>query len=373
MMRLSAPNRRGEAAPLVRAVRPRPDTRTLTTLSPSARRAILPAILCFLFAAPVFAAVTGTVTNQTTGTPQAGATVGLYNLTAQSGPELAEEATTDAQGRFAFKSAPGRDPQLLRTTIDGVTYNRMVSQGPAPTPVTLDVFNASREPGAAKVTKHMILFEPSSGQVAVTETFLLSNQGKTAWNNPQEGTLKFFLPKGAGTPDVKATAPGGMNVDAPVTKTGQPNVFAVDFAIKPGDTRIDIAYTLPYTEGADLAGKVVSQDENTYLIVPNGVTMKAEGLNDLGPEPRTKAHIFGLPADTYKVQLTGTAIAAPAAADSDAGADDAGPRVDQILPRVNSKTIPIMAVALGVLAFGFALLYRTSKPPAASPRGGPRA
>ena len=50
----------------------------------------------------------------------------------------------------------------------------------------------------------------------------------------------------------------------------------------------------------------MSKDENTYLIVPNGVTMKGEGLNDLGTEPRTQAHIFGLTGAAYKVQLTGS-------------------------------------------------------------------
>ena len=140
----------------------------------------------------------------------------------------------------------------------------------------------------------MILFEPGGGQMAVSETYLFKNDGKTAWNDPDSGTLKFFLPAGASKPQVKATAPGGMPLGAPVNKTAKPDVFAVDFPIKPGETRIDVTYTVPYTEGADLAGKVVSKDENTYLIVPNGVTLKGDGLNDLGAEPRTQAHIYGL-------------------------------------------------------------------------------
>ena len=43
----------------------------------------------------------------------------------------------------------------------------------------------------------MILFEPAGGQMAVNETYLFKNDGKTAWNDPDEGTLKFFLPPGA--------------------------------------------------------------------------------------------------------------------------------------------------------------------------------
>jgi hypothetical protein len=204
----------------------------------------------------------------------------------------------------------------------------------------------------------MILLEPASGQVQVSETYLLTNDGKTAWNDPDGGTLKFFLPAGASKPDVKATAPGGMPLGAQVNKTAKPDVMAVDFAIKPGDTRIDVTYAAPYTEGADYAGKVVTKDENTYLIVPNGVTLEGAGLNDLGAEPRTQAHIYGVTSAAYKVKLTGAAAAAPAEAAPEAGGEDAGPRIEQIMPRVNGKAIPIVGIALGILALGFALLYR---------------
>ena len=333
------------------------------------RQSLIP---LFLLSAPLFAQITGTVTNQSTGKPQAGATVALYKVATRTGPELVDQAKSDAQGNFTInQTAQGPGPALIRTAFDGVTYNHMLSPGSPTTGLAIEVYNASTQPGAAKVDKHMILLEPSAGQIAVSETYLFKNDGKTAWNNPDAGTLKFFLPAGAGKPEVKATAPGGMPLGAPVIKTAKPDIFAVDFAIKPGETRIDVAYTVPYTEGADLAGKVVSQDENTYLIVPNGVTLKGDGLNDLGAEPRSQAHIFGLAGASYKVQLTGMA---PAAAAGDQGgdqaADDSGPSIQQILPRVNSKAVSILIVALGILSLGFALLYRAG---GAAPPRGPRA
>ena len=328
-------------------------------------------LLCFLLSAPVFAAVTGTVTNQTTGKPQAGATVALYKLATATGLELIDQAKSDPQGNFTINQTP-QGPHLVRTAFDGVTYNHMLPPGQPITGIALEVYNSSRQPGGAKVDKHMILFEPSAGLVAVSETYLFKNDGKTSWNDPDTGTLKFFLPAGASKPKVDATAPGGMPLGAPVNKTGKPDVLAVDFAIKPGETRIDVAYTVPYNEGADLAGKIVTKDENTYLIVPNGVTLKGDGLNDLGAEPRTQAHIFGLSGAAYKVQLTGAAAAAPAEAAAGDAAEDSGPRIEQIMPRVNSRKVPILVVALGILALGFALLYRARPAAQPTPRG-PRA
>jgi hypothetical protein len=333
-------------------------------------------LFLFLLSAPLFAQINGTVTNRTTGKPQAGATVALYKVATRTGPELVDQAKSDAEGKFTInQTAQGPGPALIRTAFDGVTYNHMLPPGSPTTGLAIEVFNASKQPGGAKVEKHMILLEPSAGQLAVSETFLFKNEGKTAWNDPDVGTLKFFLPAGASKPDARATAPGGMPLGAPIIKTAKPDVFAVDFAIKPGDTRVDVAYTVPYAEGADLAGKVVSQDENTYLIVPNGVTLKGDGLNDLGAEPRSQAHIFGLTAAAYKVQLTGSVAAAPAGdqgGEQGGEAGEGGPTIQQIMPRVNTKTVSILIVALGILALGFALLYRSGPPSPAPPRG-PRA
>src|ERR1039458_8213951 len=262
------------------------------------RQSLIP-LLLLLLAAPLFAAVTGTVTNQTTGKPQAGATVALYKLATATGLELIDQTKSDAQGNFTINQTP-QGPHLIRTAFDGVTYNYMLPPGQPTAGLAIEVYNSSQQPGGAKVSKHMILFEPSAGQVAINETFLFTNEGKTAWNDPDKGTLKFFLPAGASKPDVKATAPGGMPLGTPVLKTSKPDVFAADFAIKPGETRFDVTYAVPYTDGADYAGKIVTKDENTYLIVPNGVTLKGENLNDLGTEPRTQAHIYGLTAAAYK-------------------------------------------------------------------------
>jgi len=353
-----------------------------TLLCPIVGQAVLPAhrlqpvqklaACCLLATAPLFAAVTGTVTNQTTGKPQAGATVALYKLATADGLSLIDQAKSDAQGNFTINQTP-QGPHLIRTAFDGVTYNHMLPPGRPTAGIALQVYNSAKQPGAAKVAKHMILFEPGGGQVTVNETYLFKNEGKTAWNDPDEGTLKFFLPVGASKPDVKATAPGGMPLGAQVNKTSKPDVMAVDFAIKPGDTRIDVTYSAPYLDGGDLAGKVVTKDENTYLIVPNGITLTGEGLNDLGAEPRTQAHIFGLTGGAYKVKLTGS-VAPPPAEPGAADSEESGPRIEQIMPRVNTKAVSILVVALGILALGFALLYRaTPTPPGAPTRRGPNA
>jgi hypothetical protein len=207
---------------------------------------------------------------------------------------------------------------------------------------------------ATKVNKHMILFEPAGGQMVVNETYLCTTTGG--------GTLQFYLPAAAnGQVTANATPPGGEPTAAAVKKTSKPDVYAVDYPVKPGETRLDLTYTVPYTEGAAYEGKIVTKDDNTYLIAAAGVTLQGENLNDLGLEPRTQAHIYGLTGDAYKVVLT-----AEEAADS-----ESGPGIETILPRIYGQAWLIVALALGALALGLVLLYRApGAPKETNERGG---
>ena len=312
-----------------------------------------------ILAATVSAAVTGTVFNKTTGKPQAGATVALNKLGQQLGIEMIDQAKSGPDGSFTINQdiGGGRTPYLIRAAYDGVTYNLMIPPGSPTTGLKVEVYNASKQPGGAKVSKHMVLFQPGGGQMTVNETYLFDNPGQTAWNDPGAGTLHFFLPAAAqGKVQAEVTGPGSMPIGAPTAKTAKPGVYEIDYPVKPGETRFDLTYQVPYTEGAPYEGKIVTKDENTYLIVPNGVNIAGEGLNDLGQEPKTQAHLYGFSGAAYSVQLTGNA--APTASASEADASEDRPQIEQIMPRLYDKKIPILGVALSILALGFALLYR---------------
>ncbi len=313
------------------------------------------------FLASAHAAVTGTVINRTTGQPQPGATVGLNRL-GQNGIELIDQAKSDAQGRFTINQDI-QGPHLIRTAYDGVSYNHMLPPGSPTSDIIIDVYSASKAPGEAKVAKHMVIFSPTAdGQLTVQEMVQYINSGKTAWANPDTGELKFFLPAAAGgKAQITATAPGGMPIPVALVPNQTGEIRGVDFPIKPGETRFDIQYVMPYTPGAPLAGKIATTDENTYLIVPPGVTLTGDGLSDLGVEPKTQDHIFGLPTTAYKITLSGAAAPAADAPDSAAGSqDDQGPQIQAILPRIYGKVYVILGLSLAILAVGFVILYRKS-------------
>ena len=315
------------------------------------------AVISLCCALRVFAAVDGVVTNKTSGKPQAGATVTLYKL-GQAGMESLESVKSDAQGKFLINQ-PVDGPHLIQTAYDGVTYNHILPPGSPTSGLSLDVYNSSKRPGAAHVLRHFLIFQPSGAQMAVSEGFTFQNNGLITYNDPDGGTLKVYVPSAAkGAVQVKATAPQGMPIDRAAEKTDQPDVYKIDFPIKPGETNFEVSYVVPYSSGEVYEGKVLYKTgEPTLLVAPSGITLKGDGLESKGREPRTQASVFSVAGSDFKVEISGSL----AVADTDSG--DSGPAIEQIPPKILQKnTIWILALALGILALGFIVLYRAQQP-----------
>ena len=313
------------------------------------------ALLALVLAGGAYAAVEGTVVNGTTGKAQSNAEVSLLKL-GGAGMEPVGSVKADAQGRFRIESSePG--PQLLQAVHDGVTYNQMLTPGSPTTGVTLEVFDASAKAGAAKVSQHMVVLEPGDSQLAVSESVIFQNGGKLSFNDAENGTLRVYLPEGANQTRVSATAPHGVPLERTADKTNEHNVYKIDFPIKPGETRIDVSYVVPFTNPGTFRGKVLQRDTPVRLVVPPGVSLKGAGLQSLGQEPQTKAAIYGVKGREYSVEIQGTGTLR--GGQQEAG-DDSGSSLDQILPKVYDKVYWIVGLGLAVLFAGFLLLYRSS-------------
>ena len=313
-----------------------------------------------LFVSLAFAAVDGTVINQTTGKPQPGATVTLYKL-GQAGPEAIESVKSGPGGKFHIaQDAQGPGPRLVQAAYDDVTYNHMLPPGSPSNDVTVDVYNSSKQPGDAKVDQLVVIFEPARGQLLVAEWYMFRNTGKITYNDVEGGTLRFYLPASAnGAVKVNATAPQGMPVPQAADKTATANVYKVAFPIKPGETRIDINYAIPFNAPGTFEGKILYKGGPTRLVAPNGVTLKGDGIQSIGQEPKSQAGIYDVKGPDFKVEISGAGSLEAENAGDDSGG---GPTYEQIPPRVYGKMTWIMGLTFGILALGFALLYRARVP-----------
>ena len=314
--------------------------------------------LLLLGAAAAFGAVDGTVINKTVNKPQAGATVTLYKL-GGAGMEAVESVKSGESGKFVIdKEAQG--PHLIQTAFDGVVYNHMLPPAQPRIGLSLEVFNAVKTPGAAKIKQHMILVEPLGTELQVRESYVYENSGTTTWNDPYGGTLRFYIPQETrGNVEVMATAPQGMPIRRPADKAKEAGVLKVDFPIKPGESRIDVNYKLPFTSPGTFAGKLLQVADQTMLAVPRGVEVKAEGMEEAGKEPRTQASVFRITAKAFKLEMTGTGELQPATrAAEGGGGEENGPSISQIDAKIYDRKYWVLGLTLCVLLLGFVLMYR---------------
>ncbi len=328
------------------------------------------------------AAVDGIVTNGTSGKPQPGATVTLFQPTSQ-GPQFIDSVKTDASGKFAItKEVPnaGGGPLLLQAVYAGVQYNKTLTPGMQTTGVEIPVFESSKLPGEAKISQHVMLIEPTGGTMNVAESYIFLNTGKTTFNNPESGTLQFTLPAAAaGKVEINVLAPGGMPIRRAADAAGKPNTFKVDFPIKPGQSEIRMEWSMPFTSPGVLEGTVLAKGApDLKVLAPGGVTLKGDGVTSLGNEPDLPGStIYGITGPKYKIDVEGQGTlksAAPAAGGAD-GADDGSPKVSMNMPKLFGLPVVtgefmgtflavkwILASVIGMLAIGFALLYRKGNP-----------
>ncbi len=329
-------------------------------------------LLALLIAGSLQAAIDGTVVNRTTGKPQAGVNVTLVKP-GQGGMRTIGTTVSDAAGHFGFaQDEPGGGPQLLQANYKGVNYNKLMTPNIPTSNVELDIFEASKSPAVAHVAQQMLVIEPNSSQIAVSETVLMQNDSTTTFINPETGELRFYLPPAAnGQVRVQAQGPQGMPLPRPAEKTNETDVFKVDFPIKPGGTEFDVSYVLPAGSPFLFHGRVVSvkgmPSSPLRLIAPPGVTLSGDDIQQIGTEPKTQATIYNVTAPdlfSFNIAGVGSLHQQDTAADED---DSDRPQVVQANPQIYAHMGWMLALAFGILGVGLVFLFRSS--PVRSPYG----
>ncbi len=343
-------------------------------------------VLAVAWSAVAFGAVDGVVVNKTTGKPQAGSTVTLFQTSSQ-GPQFIDSAKTGPDGKFVITKEPGQPgggPMLLQAVFDGVQYNKILPPGAPTSNVEIPVFNSSKKPAGVDVAQHIMLLQPdSTGVLNVNEIYDFQNAGKLTWNDPDAGELRFELPEAAqGKVEIDATAPGSMPIRRAADPAGKPNQFKLDFPIKPGETRIELSWTMPFNTPGVFEDRVLMKgNAPTRVLAPPGVTLKGDGVENLGQEPQTQATIYSMKGPDLRFDVEGTGELRDASSGGSGGGDgqdnNGSPQLTQNLPKLFHLEISsaglfdsmgavkwILITVVAMLAFGFVLLYRKGNPAA---------
>jgi hypothetical protein len=213
--------------------------------------------------------ITGTVTNKTTGKPSAGDTVTLIRLA--QGMQEATHTTTDARGHYTLE-VPDDGLHLVRVTHDLANYFRPAPAGT--TTVDLDVYSGAAKVKGVTSEAQVMRIESDAGGSAlrVVQNFFLKNDSNPPMTQFSKQPFDFWLPDGAVVEGAAAQSPDGMPVkQAPVPLT-EKNHYTFLFPIRPGETRFQITYRLPYTGKLAIEPKLTMPTDTVAIMIPKAMT-----------------------------------------------------------------------------------------------------
>lgn len=269
-------------------------------------RTSLLALTLAAFTTSAFAAnISGTVIDRTTGKPSTGDTVAVIN-TAQSMDEIAK-VTTDAQGKFHV-NAPDGGQILLHVTHNGAEYFKSVP--PGSNSVDIDVYDsAAKIEGIAGEALVIRAETDASGKTLnVAENFFIQNASAPPKTQYGGNTFDFFVPAGAQITETVASGPSGLptNVEIkPVDKAA--GHYAFTFPIRPGESRFQIGYTMPYTGKQDFSLKLTVPTGDVAVMLPKTMQFQPQGgtqFQPISPDVNAQSYDAHKPAFAQPIQFS---------------------------------------------------------------------
>jgi hypothetical protein len=114
--------------------------------------------------------------------------------------------------------------------------------------------------------------DASGKALHVVENFFVKNESNPPLTQFSDRPFEFYLPAGAVVEGSAALAPGGMPVQASPVPLGDANHYAFIFPIRPGETRFQITYRLPYSGSLKFSPRVGMPTDTIAIMMPKSMT-----------------------------------------------------------------------------------------------------
>jgi hypothetical protein len=236
----------------------------------------LPAVIVGSVALSASAAtLTGTITNRTTNKPAAGTEVSLIALS--QGMSVVGSTKANAQGKFSFNVPDDNAMHLVRATYQGVSYfPKGGPMQPGTTSTEIEVYDSAAKLDGIGTTIQAMRIQSSGGSLDVTELYAVQNSSNPPRSIMSDHTYTINLPEGAAVEQASASGPGGMPISADPVPGKEKGQYYFSFPLRPGETRFQVAYHIPYNGEATIRPKPADNLQHFAILLPN--TMKFEAL-----------------------------------------------------------------------------------------------
>ena len=269
------------------------------------RLAYVQLALLLLLASPLSllaASLSGTVTNKTVDKPSVGDTVVLLNLT--GGMTEAGRTKTDAKGEFTF-TVPDAGPHLIRVEHQKGSYFKNCPPGTQS--VEIDVYDVAEKVAGITTEANVIRMETDNTGLKVTENYFVKNDSAPPRTQFSEHAYEIYLPITAKIEGSAAMAPAGMPVASSPVPLGEPGHYAFAFPVRPGETRFQVSYTIPYSGSYKFTPKMAIGSENVAVMLPKAMKFEPGGATKFLPvneDPTSQTYVARNIAPNQQIEFT---------------------------------------------------------------------
>jgi hypothetical protein len=262
-------------------------------------------LLCALSAATN---LTGTVKNGTTGKPAAGDDVVLLDMS--QGMTEAARTKADSQGRFSFKYEETGGPHMVRVLHQGVNYfprGGIVPPGTSTAEVT--VYDAAAKVPDISLTVDMMRAQTEGNDLQVTELWVVNNASSPPRTQMSDNAFEIMLPAGAQVAASMASGPGGQPVSSAPVPQAEKNKYAFIFPVRPGETRFQVNYHLPYSGKIKIGPKPLYPTNHVVVMLPKTMQFSGSGYQTMtGGDPDANIQVITnvTPEQDLSFTLSGT-------------------------------------------------------------------
>ena len=227
------------------------------------------------FTAPiavVAATVTGTVTNKTVNKPSGGDDVVLIAF--GQGMQEAGRTKTDAKGHYSIE-VPDNGMHLIRVDHQKAAYFQPLQ--PGSTRADVDVYDVLPQVNGVSTEADVMRIETDPQGLHVIENYFVKNDSNPPRTQFSPRAYEIYLPPDARIEGSAAMGPGGMPVSSSPVPTGEKGYYSFVFPVRPGETRFQISYHLPYNGSFNFTPKVSMPTQNVAVMLPKSMKFAGGG------------------------------------------------------------------------------------------------
>jgi len=148
---------------------------------------------------------------------------------------------------------------------------------PGTTSVELEVYDVAKKIEGIQVVADIMRLQVEQGNLVTVREFGVQNTSNPPRTQMNEHNLEFYIPNGAQIIEdsVTATTENGNPLKSAPVPEGEKNRYSFIFPLRPGLTRFEVAYQLPYSGSANLDPKSVYPLEHFVVMAPKTMQFTA--------------------------------------------------------------------------------------------------